>query len=104
MGKAQLRAIARVEQLKECAHNRAIKEALEDNFIEAINAHDANNDLNINVRNTVNAVNTLMELLGLEVVPVDEEWAVSGIIDTDRGVLVTHSNTLVQSVARTRLK
>ena len=83
---------------------RAVNEALEDGFNEAIEVHNANNNPNINVRNASNTVDTLMEILVLEADPVDEEEAIPGIIDTDQGVLLTHSNTLVQSVARTRLR
>ena len=103
LGIARLRAIAWVKQLGECEHNGAIKEALEDDLNEAIEVHDANNNPNINIRDAANIVNTLMELLGLEVGHVDEEGAISAIIDTDQGVLLTHSNTFVQSIARTRL-
>ena len=77
---------------------------MEDGFNKAIVVHDANNDPNINVRNAASAVNNLMELLGLEVDPVDEKGVISVSIDTHQGVLVTHSNTLVQSIAMSRLK
>ena len=59
--------------LEEDAHNRAIKEALEDGFNEDIEVHDTNNDPNINVKNAANAVNSLVGLLGLEVNPVDKK-------------------------------
>ena len=104
MGKVWLRAITRAKQLKECTHNRDNKEALGDGFNEAIDVHDANNGLNINVRNAENVVKTLMEPLGLEGGHVDKEGAVSTIIDTYQHVPVTYSNTLVQSVTRTRLE
>ena len=77
---------------------------MEDGFNKDIDVHDANNGLNINVRNAANAVSTLMELLGLEGDHVDEEGAISRIIDTYQCVPVTCINTLVQSVARTRLE